>query len=63
MPEVTVGLTDAQRCELAGAADRAAMTVEQFAAEAMSHAISTRYVLPKTHGTVVPIKSLKSSGD
>ena len=58
MPDITVALTDAQRQELERLAELAGMTVEQFAANAVSHAVEVRYVLPSSHGTVSPIQAL-----
>ncbi|PXV54202.1 hypothetical protein SAMN04487785_11418 [Dyella jiangningensis] len=59
MPDITVALTDDQRRELEAAAREAGVTVDEYAAMAVSQAVETRYVLPSTAGVVVPMKGLK----
>jgi molecular chaperone DnaK (HSP70) len=59
MPDITVALSDEQRRELEEAARQAGMTVESYAAEAVSRAVEVRYVLPSTQGSVSPIQTLK----
>lgn len=62
MPDITVALTDEQRKELEEAARQAGVTVDEFAAAAVSRAVEVRYVLPSTHGSVSPIKGLRREG-
>jgi len=62
MPDITVALTDEQRKELEEAARLAGMTVESYAAEAVSRAMEVRYVLPSSQGSVSPIQGLKREG-
>lgn len=58
MPDITVALSEQQRKQLEEAARLAGMTVESYAAEAVSRAVEVRYVLPSTQGSVSPIKGL-----
>jgi hypothetical protein len=59
MPDITVALTDEQRKALEAAALEAGVTVDEYAAMAVSQAVEARYVLPSTTGVVVPMKGLK----
>lgn len=58
MSDITVALTDRQREDLERAARDAGMTIEEYAALAVSQAVEKRYVLPSMHGTVIPIQGL-----
>lgn len=62
MADVTVDLTDAEHRELSGAANRAGVSIEQYAADAIAHAVASRYVLPITQGKVLPFQGLKGAG-
>lgn len=62
MPDITVALTDEQRRALESVALEAGVTVDEYAALAVSQAVEARYVLPSTTGTVVPLRGLKRDG-
>lgn len=62
MPDITVALTDEQRRALESVAREAGVTVDEYAALAVSQAIEARYVLPSVPGSVIPLRGLKREG-
>jgi hypothetical protein len=59
MPVITCDLTDQQLSVISEAADRAGMSIEEFATHAAEAAVAARYRLPEIRNNVVPLESLK----
>jgi len=60
MPDMGIALTEQQQRELAAAAKRAGLSPEEFAARAISQAVTARYRIASTQGRVLPFQALKS---
>jgi hypothetical protein len=59
VPDITVALSDKQQRDLEDAAHSAGMSVDEYAAEAFSHALSRRYVIAHAPGKLLHFKGLK----
>jgi len=60
MAEITAHLSDEELRVLGASAERAGVSIEEFAAAAVSAAVSVRYTLPAQSAEVVTFQGLKS---
>ena len=60
MAEITAHLSDEELRALQAAAQSAGVSIEEFAAAAISAAVSARYTLPVQSAQVVTFQGLKS---
>lgn len=60
MPEITCDLSESQYAQVRDAAERAGMSIEEYAQKATAVAIAARYRPHEITGNVVSLEALKS---